>query len=84
MKSFVFVSTCIYVLTSSAAEAVEPQKFPSQAAALAALTAPKPLDGVSAGTGAAVDDDIEEIPVDTPTISDVQRNTPVAGETGQL
>lgn len=86
MKFLVVVTICIFGSTISAAKAAESQKFSSQAAALAALTAPKPSDtkGATTTTTTEDDDDVEEIPVDTPTTSNAQVNIPVAGETGQL
>jgi hypothetical protein len=89
MKSLTLVSICTPVLAISAAHAVETQQYSSQAAALAALTGRShPATGkASAGKTDVVeesDDDIQEIPADTPTTSNVQVNLPVAGETGQL
>jgi hypothetical protein len=90
MKSFTLASICTFVFAISAAHAVETQQYSSQAAALAALTArshPATDKKSSAGKTDVVeedDDDVQEIPADAPTTSNVQVNVPVAGETGQL
>jgi hypothetical protein len=85
MRRFFSILICSLALAISVAQAAESMKFSSQAAALAALTAPtKPSDVKGATQSNDDDDEIEEIPVDTPTISNVHMNTPVAGETGQL
>lgn len=85
MNSLVSILICILALTTSAANAAEVQHYSSKEAALAALTAQKPGDSKSADKSSTEEDDeVEEIPVDAPTTSHVQVNTPVAGETGQL
>ncbi|MFL5812198.1 MAG: hypothetical protein ACJ763_01360 [Bdellovibrionia bacterium] len=90
MKSLTLVSICTFVLAISAAHAAETQQYSSQAAALAALTARSHPAAGKTSTGKTDvieeedDDDIQEIPADTPTTSNVQVNVPVAGETGQL
>jgi hypothetical protein len=78
---------CSFGLAIPVAHAAGSQTYPSQAAALAALTAPShksPKSASGADSSADDDDDIQEIPADAPTTSDVQVNIPVAGETGQL
>jgi hypothetical protein len=85
MRCFFTTLLCSLALAISVAQAAESMKFSSQAAALAALTArTKPSDVKGVSKSDDDDDEIVEIPVDTPTISNVHMNTPVAGETGQL